>query len=114
MRVVVEIAIRRQAEVRLHEREAPARRPFTTIVVTMGDRLSDPDGLWPADFDLLARLPDPSEAELAGALGGNLCRCTGYVNIVRSVRRASELVAEAEAEHGAAAGDRAGGEEGPR
>ncbi len=46
--------------------------------------------------DLLARAPDPSDDEIAEALGGNLCRCTGYVNIVRSVRRAAELLAEAE------------------
>jgi carbon-monoxide dehydrogenase small subunit len=44
--------------------------------------------------DLLARVPRPSDAEIADALGGNLCRCTGYVNIVRSVRRAAELAAE--------------------
>jgi len=44
--------------------------------------------------DLLARQPDPSDDEIAEALGGNLCRCTGYVNIVRSVRRAAELLAQ--------------------
>jgi carbon-monoxide dehydrogenase small subunit len=44
--------------------------------------------------DLLARTPDPSDDEVAEALGGNLCRCTGYVNIVRSVKRAAELLAE--------------------
>jgi carbon-monoxide dehydrogenase small subunit len=44
--------------------------------------------------DLLARSPDPSEDEIGEALGGNLCRCTGYVNIVRSVRRAAELAGE--------------------
>ena len=44
--------------------------------------------------DLLARSPQPSDDEIAEALGGNLCRCTGYVNIVRSVRRAAELAAE--------------------
>jgi len=44
--------------------------------------------------DLLARDPDPSDDEIAEALGGNLCRCTGYVNIVRSVRRAAELAGE--------------------
>jgi carbon-monoxide dehydrogenase small subunit len=44
--------------------------------------------------DLLARRPDPSDDEIAEALGGNLCRCTGYVNIVRSVRRAAELARE--------------------
>ena len=45
--------------------------------------------------ELLARRPDPSDDEIADALGGNLCRCTGYVNIVRSVRRAAELTAAA-------------------
>ena len=44
--------------------------------------------------DLLARTPDPSDEEIRDALGGNLCRCTGYVNIVRSVQRAAELLAE--------------------
>ncbi|MGH9209114.1 MAG: (2Fe-2S)-binding protein [Acidimicrobiales bacterium] len=43
--------------------------------------------------ELLRRNPDPSDDDIVEALGGNLCRCTGYVNIVRSVRRASELVA---------------------
>jgi carbon-monoxide dehydrogenase small subunit len=44
--------------------------------------------------ELLARNPEPGDDEIAEALGGNLCRCTGYVNIVRSVRRASELARE--------------------
>ncbi len=44
--------------------------------------------------DLLSGDPDPSDEEIAEALGGNLCRCTGYVNIVRSVRRAAELAGE--------------------
>jgi carbon-monoxide dehydrogenase small subunit len=48
--------------------------------------------------ELLARSPAPGDDEITEALGGNLCRCTGYVNIVRSVRRAAELVAEAEPE----------------
>jgi xanthine dehydrogenase iron-sulfur cluster and FAD-binding subunit A len=47
--------------------------------------------------DLLTRRPDPSDDEIADALGGNLCRCTGYVNIVRSVRRAGQLLAEDQA-----------------
>ena len=39
---------------------------------------------------LLAENPDPSEAEIRHAISGNLCRCTGYVNIVKSVRYAAE------------------------
>jgi aerobic-type carbon monoxide dehydrogenase small subunit (CoxS/CutS family) len=37
--------------------------------------------------------PSPSEAEIRRELGGHLCRCTGYQNIVRAVRRASLLLA---------------------
>jgi aerobic carbon-monoxide dehydrogenase small subunit len=44
--------------------------------------------------ELLARNPEPADGEIQDALGGNLCRCTGYVNIVRSVRRAAELASE--------------------
>jgi carbon-monoxide dehydrogenase small subunit len=39
---------------------------------------------------LLQRNPKPSEAEIEHALEGNLCRCTGYVNIVAAVKQASE------------------------
>ena len=35
--------------------------------------------------------PDPSEDEAREAIAGNLCRCTGYQNIVASVRRAAEI-----------------------
>ena len=38
---------------------------------------------------LLARNPDPSEAEIRQAISGNLCRCTGYVNIIKSVQHAA-------------------------
>lgn len=38
---------------------------------------------------LLRRSPAPSEAEIREALSGNLCRCTGYVKIIESVRAAS-------------------------
>lgn len=43
---------------------------------------------------LLDRNPDPSEAEIREAISGNLCRCTGYHNIVTSVRRAAESTKE--------------------
>ena len=42
---------------------------------------------------LLARTPRPSDAEIQHALEGNLCRCTGYVNIVAAVRQASRVMA---------------------
>ena len=43
---------------------------------------------------LLEENPDPSEAEIRWGISGNLCRCTGYLNIVRAVQRASELMKE--------------------
>ncbi|MGH7267696.1 MAG: (2Fe-2S)-binding protein [Candidatus Rokuibacteriota bacterium] len=42
---------------------------------------------------LLRDVPAPSDGEIRRGLGGNLCRCTGYQNIVLAVRRASELMA---------------------
>ena len=39
--------------------------------------------------DLLDRVGDPSDDEIRHALEGNLCRCTGYENIVRAVREAA-------------------------
>ncbi len=39
--------------------------------------------------------PDPSEAEARDMIGGNLCRCTGYVNIVKSVQAAARAAAPA-------------------
>lgn len=38
---------------------------------------------------LLERNTDPSEAEIRAAISGNLCRCTGYVNIVKAVQHAA-------------------------
>ncbi len=43
---------------------------------------------------LLSENPDPSETEIREAISGNLCRCTGYVNIVRAVRHAVENMRE--------------------
>jgi 3-oxo-Delta1-steroid hydratase/dehydrogenase small subunit len=39
--------------------------------------------------ELLGDNPDPSDDEIRDALGGNICRCTGYQSILRSVRRAA-------------------------
>lgn len=41
---------------------------------------------------MLRTLPDPSEVQAREMVGGNLCRCTGYQNIVAAVLRAAELL----------------------
>ena len=47
-------------------------------------------GMIMASADLLERNQDPSEQEIRDALGGNLCRCTGYHNIVKAVQHAAK------------------------
>lgn len=47
-------------------------------------------GMLMAATDLLSRRPNPTEREIRQALAGNLCRCTGYVNIVKAVLHAAE------------------------
>jgi carbon-monoxide dehydrogenase small subunit len=48
-------------------------------------------GMMMTSFALLQRKNDPSETEIREAISGNLCRCTGYVNIVKSVQYAAAL-----------------------
>jgi carbon-monoxide dehydrogenase small subunit len=43
--------------------------------------------------DLLSRNADPTEAEIRHAIEGNICRCTGYQNIVAAIREAARLLA---------------------
>jgi carbon-monoxide dehydrogenase small subunit len=79
--------------------------------VTTIEGLAGPDGLHPVQqafhqrhalqcgfctpgmimtaVDLLGENPDPSDTEIREGLEGNLCRCTGYQNIVRAVRDAA-------------------------
>ncbi len=47
-------------------------------------------GMIMAAADLLTRNPHPTEAEIRTALEGNICRCTGYHNIVKSIQWAAE------------------------
>jgi len=56
-------------------------------------------GMVLATTALLAARPEPTDDEIRTALTGNLCRCTGYVPILASVRRAAALL-RAEADHG--------------
>jgi carbon-monoxide dehydrogenase small subunit len=44
--------------------------------------------------DFLARHPNPSDEEIRHGLIGNLCRCTGYVHIVKAVREAARTLAD--------------------
>ena len=46
-------------------------------------------GMIMAASALLRRNPRPAEAEIREALGGNLCRCTGYVKIIEAVKEAA-------------------------
>jgi len=46
--------------------------------------------------DLLAHTPGPSQSEIRGAIAGNLCRCTGYQQIVEAVEDAARRVDAAE------------------
>ena len=46
-------------------------------------------GMLMTSYAFLEKRPDPSEDDVRWAISGNLCRCTGYVNIVKAVRRAA-------------------------
>jgi carbon-monoxide dehydrogenase small subunit len=48
-------------------------------------------GMIMSSYYLLQKNPDPSEEEIRKAISGNLCRCTGYLNIVESVKYAAKL-----------------------
>ena len=63
-------------------------------------------GLLVAAHDLLARNARPSDLEIREALAGNLCRCTGYGQILAAVRLAADRLAESAAGQ---PGEQAGG-----
>jgi carbon-monoxide dehydrogenase small subunit len=44
--------------------------------------------------DLLQKNPSPTDAEIRRGIEGNLCRCTGYQNIVKAVERAAEIAGD--------------------
>jgi aerobic carbon-monoxide dehydrogenase small subunit len=51
-------------------------------------------GMIMAAADLLARNEDPSDDEIRHAIEGNICRCTGYHNIVVAIRQAAKAMRE--------------------
>jgi carbon-monoxide dehydrogenase small subunit len=50
-------------------------------------------GMIIASYELLRTNPNPTDADIRHGLEGNMCRCTGYQNIVRAVRDAAQRVA---------------------
>ena len=49
-------------------------------------------GMMLSAASLLERNPDPTVVEINEALGGNLCRCTGYTQIIKAVQKASTIM----------------------
>src|SRR5438552_317823 len=54
-------------------------------------------GMIMASYQLLKNNPNPTDAEIRKGLEGNICRCTGYQNIVRAVQHAAEQMGTAAA-----------------
>ena len=52
-------------------------------------------GMMLTAWDLIRKNPNPSEADVRHGIDGNLCRCTGYQNIVAAVREAASKMKEA-------------------
>ena len=52
-------------------------------------------GMLTRAYRLLQENPDPSEAEIRDGISGNLCRCTGYQNIVKAIRHAADKINQA-------------------
>jgi carbon-monoxide dehydrogenase small subunit len=51
-------------------------------------------GMMLTSYALLKQQPAPSEADIREGLAGNLCRCTGYQNIVKAVQQAAQAMAQ--------------------
>ena len=66
-------------------------------------------GMLMAGKALLDEDPDPDEETIRDAISGNLCRCTGYQNIVRSIEYAADELADRAAADGGSVAAQAGG-----
>jgi len=53
-------------------------------------------GMLVRSYRLLLDNPDPSEEEIRAGISGNLCRCTGYQNIVKAIQHAAKKLKEAQ------------------
>jgi aerobic carbon-monoxide dehydrogenase small subunit len=52
-------------------------------------------GMMMVATELLERNPNPTDDEIRWAISGNICRCTGYMNIVKAVKHAAQLQSKA-------------------
>ena len=89
-------------ELRTVEGLAPAGEPLHLIQEAFSEKHGLQCGFCTPGFlmsveELLRDDPDPSEETIRSRLSGNICRCTGYQNIVEAVRYAAELTREAAA-----------------
>jgi carbon-monoxide dehydrogenase small subunit len=89
-------------ELRTVEGLAPAGEPLHPIQEAFSEKHGLQCGFCTPGFlmsveELLRDDPDPSEETIRSRLSGNICRCTGYQNIVEAVRYAAELTREAAA-----------------
>jgi carbon-monoxide dehydrogenase small subunit len=53
-------------------------------------------GMLVRGYRFLQENPDPTEAEIRAGISGNLCRCTGYQNIVKSILKAAAVINESD------------------
>ena len=61
--------------------------------------------------ELISRIPNPTDEQIRWAISGNICRCTGYMNIVKAIKHAARLQgATAEVPAGSSQPVAAGGE----
>ena len=90
--------------------QADGRSVTTVEGLATGDQLHPlQDGFWEehglqcgfctpgmimCSHDLLDRQPNPSDSDIREALNGNVCRCTGYQNIVAAVKNASRKMSK--------------------
>jgi len=63
-------------------------------------------GMLMASYAFLKKHASPTEDEIRHAISGNLCRCTGYVNIVKAIQHAAAALAGAQTAAGTAGGGR--------
>jgi len=65
-------------------------RGLRNIIFGIGPKGMDTPGMILSSKALLDETPNPTEEEIRRGISGNLCRCTGYIQIVESIKKAAE------------------------